>query len=207
MEVIRRITEALGLIHCPVATERTEVFRNLDTLARFAASMVPAASLRDEARAALASLASWRSVPEIERLCLASECMEALAAGRPVTIAQIGALTHRGRTQVFAQLQRHHAARVGRRIGATAARAVVATFRTADTFSAGNRRTKKGQAKMMLQHQAVPKEGESPRLRSKAKTPRRREPCAAPRRIGAQPPNGRTRLNGRKARPGKGRAS
>jgi hypothetical protein len=205
VEVIQKSTAALGLTHSPVATERTTVYRNLDALARYAAGDALPRAL---AVLALAELASWRAHSRnLDRLALAAECRAALDEGRPVTIAQLGAFTHRGRTQVFSALQRQQAARIGRRIGARSARAVVATFRTADTFSAGSRRTKKGQAKMMLQHQSVPKEGESPRLRSKAKTPRRREPCSPPRRISAQPPNGRTRLNGRKARPVKGGAS
>jgi len=205
VEVIHKSTAALGLTHSPVATERTAAYAQLDALARYAAGEgLPRALVLS----ALASLGPWRAHSrDLDRLALAAECRAALDEGRPVTIAQLGAFTHRGRTQVFSALQRQQAARIGRRIGARSARAVVATFRTADTFSAGNRRTKKGQAKMMLQHQVVPKEGESPRLASKAKTPRRRRACAAPRRIPAHPPNGRTRLNGRKARSGKGRAS
>lgn len=208
VEVIQKSTAALGLIHSPTPTERTTIYRDLDALVRFidaarASFIVPP----DAARRALAALAPWRTVAEIERLALAAECCDAIAHDRPVTIAQLGALTHRGRTQVFAQLQRQHAARVGRRIAARSARVIVATFRTGDTFSAGNRRTRKGQPQMMLQHRAVPKEGENLHHRSKAQKPPRREHCASPRRIGAHPPNGRARLNGRKARPWKGGAS
>lgn len=211
VEVIQKSTAALGLIHSPVPTEKTAVFRQLDALAHYVAREPMHGTMGPDARAALANLAPWRAaVPEIERLALAAECLEHIAAGRPVTIAQLGALTHRGRTQVFAQLQRQKAARIGRRISARSARAVVATFRTADTFSAGNHRTRKGQAKMMLQHQAVPKEGESPRRRAKAKNTPRREHCASPRRRSAPVVYTQLRARlaiGRKAGSGKGGAS
>lgn len=208
-EILARSVSALGLTYNPVAVERTRAFLHLALLARFAAhgvEMFPDEKLRAQVAAALADLSPWReTVPALDRLALACECRAALIDGRAVTIAQLGALTGRGRTQIFDALAKRKGRRIGRRIAPIDARAIVVAFRAADTFSGSHRRTKKGHPQMLAKNQFVPKEGAKPLRILRAQKAASRSHCATPRRRSAQPPNARALLNGRKARPaGKG---